>query len=298
MEIRYCRLPIANLWLSPESIREEDGPSLKGAEGFYQWLNSLDTERRKGLTGRLESQLLLGEPAMVIEEREDWVKVCLPHQSTRKDARGYPGWVYRDQLTFHSRFDKAFSNSPYAWVTADQTIPFSENGDKEWPLSFMTRLPCIGKEDNHAIVLTPEGATKRLALSDVFIAETLPITPPSTRLPTAERFLGLSYLWGGMSSFGFDCSGFVHRILAAHGLVIPRDASDQAQQGIRLTKEELLPGDLVFFAHEKGQGAIHHVGMVIGEQSFIHSPNSGHPVRINALSDEPYGAEFCWGVRY
>ncbi|SFS81316.1 C40 family peptidase [Marininema halotolerans] len=298
MEIRYCNVPVANLWRSPEHGLEEEPLVKKSTEGYADWINSLNLDQRKKLNGRLESQFLYGEPVMILEEKEHWVKACLPRQTTEKDSKGYPGWVRHDQLTFHPRFDEAYKQSPFTWVVANQTILFNQNRTKAHTLSFMTRLPYIDHEGSDTLVLCPEGQLKRITNGDVQVATHLPISPPLQRIATAKQFLGLPYLWGGMSSFGFDCSGFVYRIFEAHGITIPRDASDQAHHGKKVTEKELQPGDLVFFAHKKGHGAIHHVGLYMGSQQFIHSPHSGQPVRINQLSDAPYHEEFCWGVRY
>lgn len=62
----------------------------------------------------------------------------------------------------------------------------------------------------------------------------------------AKRFLDLPYLWGGTSSYGFDCSGFAYTMHRYFGILIPRDASDQAKQGTPVEKEQLEAGDLVF----------------------------------------------------
>lgn len=84
---------------------------------------------------------------------------------------------------------------------------------------------------------------------------------------TAKRFLGVQYRWGGTSSFGLDCSGFVQHMYALHGLALPRDADQQAQSPatVQVRREEALPGDLVFFA-DYG-----HVGLVSSHFDFIHA---------------------------
>ncbi|MFP3340688.1 NlpC/P60 family protein, partial [Micrococcus sp. SIMBA_131] len=75
----------------------------------------------------------------------------------------------------------------------------------------------------------------------------------------AEKFIGLLYLWGGMSSYGFDGSGFSCNMARAIGCTIPRDAHDQLNSGEAVKEGEWEQGDLLFFAYEQGKGSVHHV---------------------------------------
>lgn len=296
LSIRYVRDTFANLWLDPGKVRNVDRPSLHFPMDLDTWL-AMGTENRLDLVGRLESQVLYGAPVQVMEERDGWARVCVPGQFTPKDPKGYPGWIPASQLTFDGEYHQAWERAPFAWVTSDRSHLLLNSGQLV-ELSFMTRLPQVGESDGDVIVLTPDGDTGRIPVREVTVTRQLPVTGVEARIRTAERFLGLPYLWAGMSSFGFDCSGFMYRIFEANGITIPRDADPQARYGQRVSKEELAPGDLLFFAYEEGKGAIHHVGMYIGDGSFIHSPNTPNPVKINRLTDEPYHRELCWGARY
>lgn len=88
-------------------------------------------------------------------------------------------------------------------------------------------------------------------------------------LRTAQQFLGVPYVWGGSSPAGFDCSGFVQYVFAHHGITLPRTADVQATVGIPVSKSELLPGDLVFFAGDYVN--ISHVGIYTGNGQMIHA---------------------------
>lgn len=296
MNIQYVRDTFANLWSDPEKVRETDRPSLHFPMDRDTWL-AMGKESRLDLVGRLESQVLFGAPVQVMEEREGWARVCVPEQFTPKDPGGYPGWIPTSQLTFDPEYHQAWREGNLAWVTSKRSRMLPDFGDPV-ELSFMTRLPRVGDSNGDVLVLTPDGGTGRIPLQDVTITRQLPVTGPGERIRTARRFLGLPYLWAGMSSFGFDCSGLMYRIFEADGILIPRDADIQARYGEQVSREELIPGDLVFFSHDERKETIHHVGMYIGDGSFIHSPNTPNPVKINRLSDEPYNREFCWGVRY
>ena len=103
-------------------------------------------------------------------------------------------------------------------------------------------------------------------------------------LPTAERYLGVPYRWGGTSpKTGFDCSGFVQYVFAKHGTRLPRTSRQMVSSGqrVRPVWSALKPGDLVMFA-EPGK-RISHVAIYAGRRRIIHASGSGRRVRYDAL---------------
>jgi gamma-D-glutamyl-L-lysine dipeptidyl-peptidase len=122
--------------------------------------------------------------------------------------------------------------------------------------------------------------------------------PPAGRVATAEpglvlasarSFLGLPYLWGGTSPWGFDCSGLVHYCHRQAGLVVPRDASAQQQAADAVPLGTERPGDLYFFASGRH---IDHVGFVTGDGEMLHAPEStaGSPVGGGCVEEAPLAA--------
>jgi peptidoglycan DL-endopeptidase CwlO len=104
----------------------------------------------------------------------------------------------------------------------------------------------------------------------------------------AMRYLGTPYVWGGASPSGFDCSGFVMYVYAQVGISLPHYTVAQWNyaDAVSVPRNELQPGDLVFFA---GLG---HVGIYVGGGRFIHSPHTGDVVRIDSLSEGWYASEY------
>lgn len=106
--------------------------------------------------------------------------------------------------------------------------------------------------------------------------------------------VGTPYAWGGDApEDGFDCSGlvaFVYREIAS--LELPRRAVEQRAEGKRVTRNDLEPGDLVFFATTRQRNRVSHVGIYIGDNQFVHAPSRGSTVRVDSL-DSAY-----WSKRY
>ncbi|WP_434510440.1 NlpC/P60 family protein [Desulfitobacterium sp. AusDCA] len=93
-------------------------------------------------------------------------------------------------------------------------------------------------------------------------------------IATAEKYLGVPYLWGGKSpTTGFDCSGFVQYVFAQNGISLPRISTDQYKAGVPVALNQLEPGDLIFFSIAKN-GTVDHVGIYIGNNQFINASSS------------------------
>ncbi len=101
----------------------------------------------------------------------------------------------------------------------------------------------------------------------------------------ASTFLGTPYLWGGTSPAGFDCSGFTQYVYAHFGISIGRTTFDQINNGVQVSKDNLKPGDLVFFGTFANP---HHMGMYIGNNNYIHAPHTGDVIKVSALGRKDF----------
>jgi peptidoglycan DL-endopeptidase CwlO len=107
----------------------------------------------------------------------------------------------------------------------------------------------------------------------------------------AMQYLGVPYRWGGADPSGFDCSGFSMYVYAKVGVSLPHHAASQYGMGSPVSKDQLEPGDLVFF---NGLG---HMGIYIGGGQFVHAPHSGDVVKVSNLSDSWYASTWVGARR-
>jgi hypothetical protein len=236
------------------------------------------------------SQAILGTNVDVVEEEGVWAKVCTPDN--------YAGWMPQTSIRRLGADDKPYASAGrVAQVESLFANLYSEpDVTKHQPLlmvPFETRLEALAEpssdEGRWVQVRLPDDRLAWVERGDV-IFNPKPSTLPQT-IALAKRFLGLPYLWGGTSSFGFDCSGFMQMLMRQRGVIMPRDAGMQAAWSglVPVKRKNLTPGDLLFFGSSLQK--ITHAGMYIGHGEFIHDTARGHPgVQISRLAD-PYWAK-------
>ncbi|RSD24427.1 C40 family peptidase [Mesobacillus subterraneus] len=298
--IWLINVPVATLWTSHDSAREIDTEGVSGTVNLDAWLEKLTYEPRLQLCddNLVQSQVLFGQEVLILDEKEGWAYVVVPDQPSVKDKRGYPGWLPKAQLIQQS--DWYIKHGPAAVITAKKALLYNEKNEKLLELSYQTLLPVVEDIVDRIRVKTPTGI-------GILRAEDVMVIPSEKEMPkqngtaivkAGEQFLGLPYLWGGMSSYGYDCSGFSYNMCRANGYIIPRDAHEQAAAGQSVPLADVQPGDLLFFAYEEGKGRIHHVGIYYGDGKLLHSPNTGKNIEIIALEGTIYEKELCAARRY
>ncbi len=195
----------------------------------------------------LTSQLLCGATLTVRERRDDWLLV--------HGVDGYEGWTHVGYL------------EP------------SDGTESTWRLS----LGCVVREATGETRGLPLGARVRPDAQGIS-GESIDAEVQALRFPAEGHaiarsatlwFSGASYLWGGVTPWGCDCSGFVQQIFALHGVPLPRDAWQQALVGESIgvdgdVIEQSAPADLLFFS-DRDDRRITHVGIALGDGRMVHS---------------------------
>jgi cell wall-associated NlpC family hydrolase len=291
---------VATLWSEPQMARPVDGPSLTNPVDVTRWVATMTVADKRWLVGRLVTQALYGERVTVVETRGDWARVTIADQPTSLDPRGYPGWLPAVQLSRRPAGPDADGGR-----SAVVTAPLSrlrDGGTLQNPgleVTYATRLPVEAVDDQWATVATPDGGHGRLARSDVEIVDSRPGPATGAELVrSAQLFSGVPYLWAGTSALGFDCSGLVWAVYRAHGLVVPRDADDQAVAGVSVGPSDLEPGDLLFYASGPGPASVHHVAMYVGAGMMIQSPATGKTVETVPVGAPAFARQFRVARRY
>jgi hypothetical protein len=257
-DLLVVNVPVSTVWTEPSAPRALDEPAVLDAPDLAAWTAAMpDESSRADLNGRTLTQLLLGDPVQVLEEAGDWVRVTAPGQPSSAHPVGYPGWMRRAHLA------AVADPTPLgvAWtVVRSLTAPCRLPDGEQLTLSFGTLLVLEAAAASEVVVRLPDGRQGTLARSDVLQGGDRQTASGPAPLSAAREFVGLRYLWGGTSGWGTDCSGLVHLAFRLCGVVVPRDAKDQAvAPSLRLVPlDEVRAGDLYFFA-EPGK-SIHHVG--------------------------------------
>lgn len=290
-------VPATVLWAAPGKLRDYDEMILRADNDPAGWASGMDPANRLWLVGKADTVALYGEPVVILERRDTWLKVAAIEQKTKLNDYGYPGWVPAAHIVNSSESLNEINSLPRI-VVFKKTAPIYQDEaltQTAGEAPYQTRLPILRETNGSVEVRLPSGKTGYLAGDDVKAESSLTFSR-SGIVSEARQFIGLPYLWAGTTAYGFDCSGFTLRLYQSQGITIPRDADEQALAGTDVARQDLAPGDLLFFAAQGGTGQIHHVGMYIGDGLMIHSPNSSSTVRVEAMDNGSYGEEY-WGAR-
>ncbi len=230
----------------------------------------------------LVSQVLMGATVKVFKVDGDWFLVQTPDE--------YISWVEKQQILLCDE------NGHSEWKEAAKVMYFKNRGvalgRQSAPISVVSDLVCgdllkvnVEEGDKYNVEL-PDGRHAMVMKEDVvFYGGNRSNTEIAVEavLDRAFSLLGVPYLWGGASSKMLDCSGFVQLVFLLNGVLLKRDASQQATQGDVVSivggVKNFQRGDLLFFVEKEG-GSVSHVAIYMGESRFIHASGC---VRVNSF---------------
>ncbi len=237
------------------------------------------------------SQAIYGWNARILEDRGAWINI--------ETNDGYRGWLPADS---------ALRRAPYAAGSFLQVDNLFANLYREQDITTYQPVITLPYEARLERVRGPEGENGRWILARLadgreawiqtgdVTADPKPHSIPEV-IEFSRRFLGLPYLWGGTSTYGYDCSGFTQMLCRRRGITIPRDADIQAAwKGMTpVTPDNLQPGDLLYFGGAPDK--ITHTGMYIGNGEFINATPWHSPViQIDRL-DDPHWTKLLVAAR-
>lgn len=167
----------------------------------------------------------------------------------------------------------------------------------------ITKAAVINFQKKHGLAADGIAGTQTLGKMDTLMGREATASRAASERPSqnivdyAKKFLGVRYVWGGTTTKGFDCSGFVKYVYKNFSITLNRTSSAQAKNGTYIKKANLSAGDLVFFDTNGGSKRINHVGIYIGSGKFIHSSSSHSGVVISSITTGFYSNAYITARR-
>ncbi|GEM_PF-404870 len=259
---------------------------------FYITKNVVEVYEKPDQNSERVTQALHGEPVKIIEKQGNWLKVTLT------DQFDYSGWLKEENIK-NIPADQQWLN-PYiiAVLQAKVLVNPHNNNEVMEILGIGTVVNAESSSDlaEFTKIQLVDGRKGYIKTTDLlkYNQKTGSQVSGEEILRTAKQLLNKPYLWGGMSTNGVDCSGFVHTVFKVHGIKLHRDADLQYEyDGVSIAQSELQTGDLIFFKTYKSGAS--HLGIYVGNRQFINSASS---LGVSYASlDNPYFSERYLGAK-
>lgn len=259
-------------------------PSLGGRTFGVVSTSVANMRVKPGHAEEMATQVLLGTPLRILKRDDDWYLVQTPEEYlgwtddmvTMMTKDEYGQWLQQQKVIVTTTYAHAYrardKGETIGDIVAGNILGLVNAGAKFFEVEYPNRKRgFIAREDAQPLT--------------EWLAQTK--DTPESIVATAKRFMGVPYLWGGTSAKNMDCSGFTKIVYFLNGVLLPRDASQQALVGEPVSIEDdyshVRKGDLVFFGRKatpERAERVTHVGIYLDEKKFIHE---GGDVRINSF---------------
>lgn len=226
-------------------------------------------------TSELVSQVLMGTPMKVLDFKKGWYRIQTPDN--------YIGWMDAGgiQCLTQSEFElwKGSNRHIYNCISGYIYDSPNKNGDVVADLVLNDILEAEGETKGFFKVVIPDGRKGYIRKKECVSFQEWSSRQPNIKslLSLPHKMMGTPYIWGGASVRAVDCSGFVKIAYFSQGIILARDASQQARYGEVIdfrNPDNLQPGDLLFFGRDDKH--IGHVGIYLGNSDFIHASGRVH----------------------
>lgn len=230
------------------------------------------------------TQVLMWDRVLILKTSGEWARVLVTEQY--RTPEGYPGWMLRKELVTGTTEQLPPTVTVRTAKSALRDAPSKDGKVVSW-VYLGTRLVKGETTEGEWIPVLVPGRAKPVYVKAVTVAMDGVATAADGRnlVDSAAQLAGTPYLWGGMSSLGIDCSGLIYTVYRLYGYELPRDADQQFEVGEPVGRQELAPGDLLFFG--KSTDDITHVGMYMWQGKMLHASGS-LGVATSPLTDYDY----------
>lgn len=265
-----------------ENKKEEKADEKKEQENYinktaYITSDGINFRKEPNTDCEILKTFLLNAKVTILQEEGKWYKV------KHNDQEGYvlKMYVSEKKVSVTSR-----SASSRQQIEAQENNNLTTSGDNTSNVETTSKENTTdsneSKVDNNT---SKENITKEIS------------SKQNEVVALAKKYLGCKYVYGGASPSGFDCSGLTMYIYKQFGISLPHSATAQSKRGIKIQKENLQLGDLVFFTNYRTNKGIGHCGIYIGDNKFIHASTEKTGVITSSLNSSSYQKRYVTAVR-
>lgn len=194
-------------------------------------------------------------------------------------AATYPCTAYSTGDSVNVRSGPATTYASYGKVNYADSVTVTGLSDGWYQISYPAAESGVAYISATYISLSVPAQRATAAVS---YGGTAPMSAGQRVVQIAEQYLGIPYVYGGSTPAGFDCSGFTSYVFKQLGYNLYRSSYQQINNGVPVSKSDLLPGDLLLFKRQ-GASRIHHVGIYVGGGMMIHSPQTGDVIKYTSI---------------